>query len=178
MFSHKRTRTLRSTFQRYDADSPTDKLDPRRGMFSCGKCVVCPHILTGSSYCFPHNGTTVTHKSAYDCHTEFVVYAAICSSCSSYYVGKTIRRLSDRAKEHLAAIRNNDSNNALGRHSTACHNFKDFNFFVLEQVSIFFGDRETLLELKELKWQILLNAETTPGLNENVNLKCALKWYR
>ncbi|XP_043916319.1 protein transport protein Sec31A [Protopterus annectens] len=79
--------------------------------------------------------------------------------------------------EHARAIRTLDSYNALARHASKCRQFEKFNFLVLEQVAVFFGDSDTLLEVKELKWQLTLAADLPPGLNEYINIKCALRCY-
>ncbi|XP_043937550.1 ubiquitin carboxyl-terminal hydrolase CYLD [Protopterus annectens] len=45
-----------------------------------------------------------------------------------------------------------------------------------QRVDAFFGDVNALLEVRELKWQLRINADYFPGLNDSLNIKCALCW--
>ncbi|XP_043932306.1 transient receptor potential cation channel subfamily M member 7 [Protopterus annectens] len=116
-FSYKRTTTLKMSFEKdkpFFYPQPVPNRGPK-GMFTCNHCVVCKHMWTGSSFTFVHCDLTVKFHNHFDCHAMFLVYAAACNSCPAFYVGKTIRKLSDRVKEHLSAIRRKDDSNALAR---------------------------------------------------------------
>lgn len=179
VFTHKKFKSLRSLFENRDTQFIVTPpvIHSNKGMFTCGKCVACKNILTGASYTFKHNNFKIHYTTYFDCNSDNVVYAAICTLCSAFYIGKTIRKLSTRIKEHCAAIRKCDFSNALAKHSHICPLSTGFKFIVLDYVHMFFGDRNTLLEVKELRWQLRLNANAPPGLNESLNIKCFLKWH-
>ena len=50
------------------------------------------------------------------CKRSSVVYLATCSVCNESYVGMTIRKLHDRATEHLRSARQRSNKTALGDH--------------------------------------------------------------
>lgn len=78
--------------------------------------------------------------------------------------------------EHIYGITREDVSNAFYKHQKEnCHS--SFKFIALEQVKLSqrFGNWKNKLELKELKWQLCLNAGCTPGLNNVILVSCVLE---
>ncbi|OCT78593.1 hypothetical protein XELAEV_18029680mg [Xenopus laevis] len=114
------------------------------------------------------------------CTPTFVVYVLKCP-CGMLYVGKTIRPVNIRIKEHKNAIRNYKadtySDNPVSRHfANAKHNVRQMRWKVLEVVPKpdRGGDRNTLLLQREVRWIRRLESTQPKGMNEQLNLICFL----
>lgn len=122
------------------------------------------HPVTHRIYTFDVSAT---------CDTNNVVYLATCTACSSFYIGKTNRKLKERIIEHKSEIRRACENNALFKHIDEYGCSHKFNFRVIDVIfsSIRGGDMGNLLEVKEFEWIVRLSADSIPGLNSAVSLK-------
>lgn len=115
--------------------------------------------------------------SRINCTTKSVVYAAFCVCCPCFYIGKTDRKFSDRIYQHLYAIKNKKMDNALSKHilNNTGHSFQ---FMGIEHVTVGVrgGPQPLVLEMRELEWQIGLDAFSYPGLNECCNISSILRY--
>ena len=59
------------------------------------------------------------------CQQSNVVFVATCILCGEFYVGKTTRKLHDRAREHVLSASKRNNNTALGNHYRERHNEKE-----------------------------------------------------
>ncbi|XP_043926724.1 mucin-4-like [Protopterus annectens] len=130
--------------------------------------------LFGSTFQIRGKKYDIYHKM--DCNTRSVVYLALCDCCPAYYVGKTDQRFKDRIYQHIYAIRKKKEDNALAKHiiNQSGHSF---HFLDIDHIpyNIRGGPQALFLEIKELEWQIKLEAFSSPGLNEHCNISCILK---
>ena len=55
------------------------------------------------------------------CHRSSVVYCATCLICKEFYIGMTIRRLHERAREHLNSARQRSGTSVFGDHYAQKH---------------------------------------------------------
>lgn len=80
--------------------SPTQR--PKSGPNStlkCGVCPRCPWILEGRKFQLS-NGESLSPRTFSNCGTKGVIYLMVCK-CQVFYVGKTIRELSQCIGDHL-----------------------------------------------------------------------------
>ncbi|OCT91198.1 hypothetical protein XELAEV_18014255mg, partial [Xenopus laevis] len=112
-------------------------------------CNCCNSIIKGANINHPITGKEIKLMPFATCTTNFVVYVLKCP-CGILDVGKTIRSVNTRIKEHKNNIRNfkadtyNDT--PVSRHfATAKHNACQLKWKVLEVVpkSPKGGDRNT-----------------------------------
>lgn len=143
----------------------------------CYNCTCCNDIYTGdATFTHPITNETFTMRTITACNEERVVYLATCVCCTSFYVGKTIRKLRERMVEHRSEIRRKLPTNALSKHildEGVGHTFR-FRVLCKVEVGLRKGDINNLLELTELEWIIRLQANVAPGLNNSVSLKPVL----
>ncbi|OCT76084.1 hypothetical protein XELAEV_18031272mg [Xenopus laevis] len=97
------------------------------------------------------------------------------------YIGKTIRPVKVKIKEHKNAIRNFKAGTytdiAVSRHFfNAKHNVCKLRWKVLEVVPrpVRGGDHNTLLLQREARWIRPLESINPKGMNEQLNLSCFL----
>ncbi|XP_043932298.1 dmX-like protein 2 [Protopterus annectens] len=163
----------------HDNDNTLLKTD-KIGMHCCHQCNMYRFISEGPYIRIDTIDKTMRVPGFVDCNTKGVVYISLCSTCPAFYVGMTTRCLKTRIREHLYSIRRKDDTNALFKHSITCSSFKKFLFSVLE---VGYSDRrggdfKNYLEQRETIWQIRLNSDKFPSLNDAINIKCFLKCER
>ncbi|OCT91792.1 hypothetical protein XELAEV_18014845mg [Xenopus laevis] len=94
------------------------------------------------------------------------------------YVGKTIRPVNVRIKEHKSNIRNFKLNTHTDTPVSRLFDTAKHNWKVLETVpkpkEIRGGDHNTLLLQREARWIKRLETTHPKGLNEQYNLSCFL----
>ena len=104
------------------------------GTLPCGRsrCLTCAHVLNTSSISGPKD--TFYIRESFLCTSTNVVYAIVCNKCSMLYIGETKRRLADRFREHLRAIRIHDGTSEVGLHfSSGGHSMDDAVVTALKQ---------------------------------------------
>ncbi|XP_043914013.1 telomerase protein component 1 [Protopterus annectens] len=74
-------------------------------MSKCGACHVCRFINDGPYISISNYGKTIRCPGHCNCNSAMVVYAASCTVCQAFYIGKTIRKLKTRIIEHLSDIK-------------------------------------------------------------------------
>ncbi|OCT98103.1 hypothetical protein XELAEV_18010331mg [Xenopus laevis] len=169
-FAYKRGRSLR------DILCPTADMENKMSVFKG-----IPKIGTfPSNRNHPTTGKEIRLRIFATCTTNFVVYALKCS-CGKLYVGKTIRPVNIRIKQHKTTIRNfkadtyNDTpvsrNFAIAKHSVCQLRWK-----VLEVVpkSPKGGDCNNMLLQREARWIRRLDCIHPKRMNEQLNLSCFL----
>ncbi|XP_043925694.1 dynein axonemal heavy chain 10 [Protopterus annectens] len=152
----------------------------KRGMNCCNDCNMCRYISSGPYISVAPFNRTFPVPGFVNCRSLGVVYIALCSSCTAFYVGMTTRQLRTRIREHLYCIKTRDDSNALFKHSLDCHSFNKFLFSVLEvcHKDMRDGDFKNYLLQRETSWQVKLKSDRPPGLNEAINVKCFLKYRK
>lgn len=89
-------------------------------------------VLNTSSISGPEG--TFHIRESFQCTSTNVVYGIVCNKCSMLYIGETKRRLADRFREHLRAIRIHDGTSEVGLHfSSGGHNIDDAVVTALKQ---------------------------------------------
>ena len=101
------------------------------------------------------------------CNSRSIIYCIECTKCRKQYVGQTIRRLKDRAEEHLNPTRNLST--ALKKHflKTKNHSCSNMKFQLLQIVPQQLDREETIRQLTaaETKWILNLQTLRPNGLN-------------
>ncbi|XP_043912511.1 uncharacterized protein LOC122789274 [Protopterus annectens] len=177
-FVRKRGANFKEIFERKH-DSKKKVKQPRLGTHRCGSCAQCHAISNESSLYIPSRNFRVHPTGFYTCATKGVVYLGLCTTCQSFYVGKTERELRKRIYEHLYDMAKKKETNAFFKHSLSCPGL-NIKFTVLEQVELDArgGDWESTLGYRELLWQLRLDAGRSPGLNGTISIKPVLKLRR
>ena len=104
------------------------------GTYKCGRsrCLTCAHVLNTSSISGPKGSFYI--KGSFLCTSTNVVYGIVCTKCSMIYIGETKRRLADRFREHLRAIRIHDGTSEVGMHfSSTGHSLDNIVVTALKQ---------------------------------------------
>ncbi|XP_041435406.1 uncharacterized protein LOC121399279 [Xenopus laevis] len=182
-FSYKKGKSIRDTLcaiSRVDNSNTVFKGTPKVGTYPCMNCNCCNSIIKGPCINHPITGEVIKLKSYATCKTSHVIYALKCP-CGKMYVGKTIRSVSTRIKEHKGNIRNfkNDTytDTPVARHfDTVKHNVCQLKWIVLETVAkpSRGGDHNLILLQREARWIKRLDSAYPKGLNEQCNLSCFL----
>ncbi|XP_041424662.1 uncharacterized protein LOC121395364 [Xenopus laevis] len=182
-FAYKRGKTIRDILCQNTAPKNEDKVfkgTPKIGTFPCLSCICCNSIIKGAHINHPATGKEIKLSTYATCSTNYVVYVLKCP-CGKLYVGKTIRSVNTRIKEHKNAIRNFKANTytdtSVSRHfSEARHNVCQLKWKVLEVVPKMSkgGDRNNLLLQRESRWINRLDSTYPKGMNEQLNLACFL----
>ena len=124
-------------------------------------CKVCPYVVNSKNI----NSTTnnFQHKitGEFTCNTKGVIYILTCDKCNKQYVGQTIRRFSDRVKEHMTSVEKKDK--TMGTHYLLPHHSKAyFRAQIIEKVSpctpLYLTEREDF-------WIRTLDTKTPKGIN-------------
>ncbi|MEE6516180.1 hypothetical protein FKM82_025431 [Ascaphus truei] len=145
-----------------------------KGFFSCGDCRMCRHATPIKHILNVNTKRTHTLNSLMTCNTKFVIYLLRCT-CGSSYVGRTIRPLRERIVEHVRTIRNKDVRYPVARHFSKCQSgsLQNFSFSALEHIRphVCGGDRESLLNKREMFWIYALGTLAPGGMNLDWELK-------
>ena len=141
-----------------------------KGTFKCGikSCIYCGFIKTGPNVTSCSNGREFEIKSFINCNTKHTVYVISCTACNIQYVGRTIRRLRDRLRDHLYDISTNKKTNAA-RHWNTEH-FQDTSSLVIQgmenvKTPIRGGNKFRALCKREVFWIFSLQTRIPSGLN-------------
>ncbi|XP_041424973.1 uncharacterized protein LOC121395471 [Xenopus laevis] len=150
------------------------------GTFPCLGCNCCSSIIKGPNIHHPISGQEIKLNTFATCKTAYVIYVLKCP-CGLVYVGKTIRPVHMRIKEHKGNIRNfkagTYSDTPVSRHFFEHkHNACQLKWKVLEVVPnpVRGGDHNNLLLQREARWISRLECISPKGLNEQYNLICFL----
>ena len=111
------------------------KSDELVGTFPCGrtKCNTCPFVVQTDQLSSP-NGS-INLSGSFNCIVQCVIYAILCTKCSSIYIGETGRCLGDRIREHLHYVRvNTDSNDIAVHFNSDGHAINDLSVLVIKSV--------------------------------------------
>lgn len=87
-------------------------------------------VTEGRGICLP-NGQWHQSQHHGDCQTQGVIYL-MAYKCHAFYIGKTIRELDQRIRDHIYYSRNGKVITAVTRHIGLHHKFDNSTFFVLE----------------------------------------------
>ncbi|XP_066926568.1 uncharacterized protein [Clytia hemisphaerica] len=127
----------------------------------CGKCKLCPNIVTQSE--ITHNCITKRVTNGGSCKTKNVVYAARCKIHDKLYVGHTGEALSTRFSKHSYDIGKRPKNSELAEHFHRDHSFADLEVMILESDFSSSAERERA----EDKWMCRLQTLAPSGLNKD-----------
>lgn len=146
------------------------------GTYKCGACPQCSFISNKSEIYIPSRRRCITAKGYSNCDSKGLVYMALCGQCEGFYVGKMEKSLKRRIYEHNYDIKKGNNRNALYKHTQLCKE-ASFTFFVLGEVQMDVrgGPWETQIECREVYWQLVMEANKWPSLNEMVSLAPVLK---
>lgn len=125
----------------------------------------------------PNTSKIFTFNIRANCDTEHIVYLAVCTACTAFYIGKTDRKLKNRIREHIYQIRIKSEVNALSKHILQKGLSRQFKFMVIQinVPNIRGGDVRNKTEQIETDWIIKMQAHIPPGLNGKIPVKSALK---
>ncbi|XP_043919342.1 uncharacterized protein LOC122794786 [Protopterus annectens] len=171
IFTYRRGNNLKDILQR---NTKCDHLTRIKGTSTCGCCKWCRYLRVGNSFIIGERKYFINHKI--NCKTKAIVYVAFCQCCAAFYVGKTDRRFCDHIYQHIYAINNKKSDNALSKH--ILNSGHSFLFMGIDHISMDIrgGPQSLIVETRELEWQLQLDAFSFPGLNENCNIAAILKY--
>lgn len=142
-----------------------------KGNHKCGNCSCCKQMMKGE---IVHMGG-VQHvvKDLIPCRSNFLVYAIFCP-CSMYYIGKTIRPVYKRIREHMYSLKSGKGAPRLISHMRTEHNNDAslLRFAGLQKIQVPHngGDRQNELLRCEAKWILDVNAMGPLGLNDRNDL--------
>lgn len=154
--------------------SPVDRLCcSTKGTFKCGTCNVWQ--------CLSHSATIPSAMRKpwkcphyVDCSTQGIIYLCLCS-CGCFYIGKILRSLRVRIREHLYAAKICDLLSPIGRHRATSHGYKPIHilFTALDHFhpNARGGDLDRRLLQREAQFIYRFNATKFPGLNESLSFK-------
>ena len=77
-------------------------------------CKVCPYVAQSKDITSSTNNYKHKLTGEFGCNTKGVIYVLTCDKCSKQYVGQTIRKFSDRLKEHMTSVDKKDK--TIGAH--------------------------------------------------------------
>lgn len=148
-------------------------MHPKLGMAQCGKCSFCPWLKEGNSFILP-NGEKFILKFYADCDTKGVVYLMMCQ-CGAFYVGKTIRHLRCRIRDHIYYSGEGKMITAVSRHLDLYHKFNTslVSFIALTVIppDPRGGEWDKKVCQQETLWIERLGATVPPGINETQSYK-------
>ncbi|XP_071993372.1 uncharacterized protein [Engystomops pustulosus] len=170
MISFKRNPTMRDLLVNSKfSDKKTTWLDREipKGNFTCHHCNFCRfHLRTRS---LNIGGVTTMVEQFISCKTDYVVYVIFCT-CRRFYIGKTIRPLYIRFREHHHSITSGKGSQRLIKHIRDAHagDPNSLTFAGIERVmpKIDGGDRHRELLRREARWILKTEAEGPIGLND------------
>ncbi|MEE6515317.1 hypothetical protein FKM82_023969 [Ascaphus truei] len=145
-----------------------------RGFFKCGNCNLCRYAEPVKSLRDIYTGHIYKIESFMTCNTDFVIYLLKCA-CGSGYIGRTIRSVKVRFTEHIRSIKNKDELFPVARHFNTCRygSIKTLTYSAIEKISIHprGGNREALLNRREMFWIYALGTMAPRGMNQDWELK-------
>ena len=126
---------------------------------SSSSCSVCPLASPHTTFSSPHLPFLFRIPFHLSCSSTHCVYYIFCTSCPSFYIGKTCNQLRSRITQHLRNIRNTSHTSAVASHFRTC-SATNFRFFAFDRALT-----DSALLIKEERWIRRLKATSTPGLN-------------
>ena len=120
------------------------------GTFPCGhtRCNTCPFVIQTNQLAGPIG--SINLNGSFNCISQHVIYAILCTKCSAIYIGETGRRLGDRIREHLRHVRNNTTSSDVSIHFNADgHDINDLSVLVIK--SVFDITKRRLAEAKLIR---------------------------
>ncbi|OCT98475.1 hypothetical protein XELAEV_18010709mg [Xenopus laevis] len=159
-YSYKKGKSIRDTCSSVGSDRLSTPFKGKAivGTFPCMECNCCSSIIKGPNINHPTSGQEIKLNAFATCKTTYVIYVLKCP-CGMLYVGKSIRPVNVRIKEHKGNIRNfkvdSYSDTSVSRHfHRAKHNVCQLKWKVLETVPkpIRGGDHSTILLQREARW--------------------------
>jgi len=160
------------TKQQLHPNYPWNLFDHQQKIKKCGlrNCKTCPKLSTKNfiqSYTNKMKFPVINKGETLSCNSRSIIYCIECTKCRKQYVGQTIRRLKDRAEEHLNPTRNLTT--ALKKHflKTKNHSCSNMKFQLLQIVPQQLDREETIRQLTaaETKWILNLQTLRPNGLN-------------
>ncbi|CAJ0965044.1 unnamed protein product [Ranitomeya imitator] len=149
--------------------------DTPKGNYKCGHCNLCTQHITGNTVQIGPIKHIVTDFIS--CKTTYTVYVIFCQ-CGFYYIGKTIRPLYIRIKEHFSSVRTGKGVPRLINHVRQCHagNTHTLRFAGIARVYSpqQGGNLNQLLLRCEARWIMRTNATGPMGLNERIDMSVFL----
>ncbi|XP_053574929.1 uncharacterized protein LOC128664189 [Bombina bombina] len=147
-----------------------------KGTYKCNfsQCTACEFLQQGEGFRSCVTGENFRHFSCLNCRTRFAIYLLTCIECNIQYTGLTTRETRERIREHISNIKNGKLTTPLVQHFKICHqtSIKSFRWTIIEQVKTNKrgGDRERLLEKREVFWIHRLRTRVPEGLNSEFDL--------
>lgn len=151
--------------RRHVTYSPTPRLPP--GNFPCdnSRCLTCPILTPGTSFCSPSTGLSYPIQGHHSCRTTNSIYMLQCKFCPAFYIGLCSTKLNLRINNHRSSC--NQLNPTLpvpvhvDYHNT---NFQD-SFTVTILCSLPPTSDPKTLRYLEVAHQLVLQSRLSPGLN-------------
>ncbi|XP_077117073.1 uncharacterized protein LOC143773549 [Ranitomeya variabilis] len=142
-----------------------------KGNYRCGHCHFCARHVIGRRM----NIGPITHTISQfiSCKTDYVVYVVFCP-CRRFYIGKTIRQMYVRFREHVRSIQTGKGVPRLINHVREIHegNADVLTFAGIERVVLPAGggDLHKLLLRAEARWIMRTNATGPAGFNDRIDM--------
>ncbi|XP_044155844.1 T-cell leukemia homeobox protein 1 isoform X1 [Bufo gargarizans] len=177
LVTFRRCHTLKDKLVKSVYSTPQEEtwLRKPRGNHKCGHCSFC--TLNTCSKGLEIGGIKHVVRDFINCRTSYVVYVVFCP-CKRFYIGKTIRPLFERIREHVGSIRSGRGCPRLIEHIRTSHDAHPhcLSFAGVEHVRpIPRGvDRHRLLLQREARWIMLTGAMGAAGLNERNDISVFL----
>lgn len=141
------------------------------GNYTCGNCSCCRYLCKGQELRMGRQYHVV--KDFITCRSNFVVYVMFCE-CGFYYVGKTIRPLYKRIREHIYSLKSGKGAPRFIAHMREAHagSVSGLKFTSVQRIlsSSSGNDRHVKLLRCEARWIVRTDALGPMGLNDRNDL--------
>lgn len=139
----------------------------------CGHCAQCKYISDERDIVLKNYNKTKIHPMRGNCNTEYLVYLAKCTSCFSFYIGKTEQHFRKRIYAHLHSTRKKDDKNAPAKHRPTRGDDHESRSSTLETTKMDprGGNTKGKPAYRECHRQTPTDATTPPGPNDHTAAK-------
>lgn len=180
----RRAQNLRDQLTRSYINPPKKKkgtIDDSKGFHQCGKCMGCRTSehkkKKRTQFCSNITGKEYEVKSFITCQSKGVVYLIQCP-CGLQYIGRTVRTLAVRIREHVYNIKKGIVTHNLSAHYKAVHNSNpsSISFMGIEQVTEDWRGTNLVREIskRETYWIYDMDTLSPKGLNIEIDINCFL----
>lgn len=170
----------------FHAESISNPLDRSLGYTLGGTTSVgwgSPHAVTTfmevTNFVLPQTRRNLKSIIFLNCNTRYIVYLITCTKCRVQYVGRTMRRLSDRFQKHLHSVEKNLSTN-VAKHFNTYHGgeaaLQVQAIYRIKVPKVGWEDAFRLFCRREVFWILHLQTRIPQGLNFEWDVSHFCKW--
>ncbi|XP_015197558.2 uncharacterized protein [Lepisosteus oculatus] len=163
IISYRRPPNLRNLLVHSSLDRPQQPSTP--GTFPCkrARCITCKYTATTTLIQGPSGQFQITQTAS--CTSSNLIYCISCSKCPAIYIGETGRRLGDRFREHVRAVKIKDLSKPIVSHFTSDgHDHSNLSISVLKDGF----PNSYIRKTTETKIILQLGSHILPSLNDRL----------